>query len=150
MLVSFRLSVARDILAEKIPWEFRQGRSGHETGTDVLMYVSGEVPAVVGAYRAGTVFEYRSLATLKQGVHRSEMARFGEDGIYEEWLEAIFEHVPRGWALEICEPRAFVPGVLGHTADAMKVNGPQGFEYLDPENPDHARLWSQVQASSRS
>ena len=32
--------------------------------------------------------------------------------------------------------------VLGHTADGKKVKGPQGFQYLDLENPDHARLWS--------
>ena len=80
------------------------------------------------------------------------MARFGEDGIYEEWLEDVFKHLPQGWAFEICEPRAFIPRlVLGHAADAKKkVNGPSGFEYLDLENPDHAMLWIQVQASNRA
>jgi len=128
VLVSFHPWLARDILAERIPWEFRKRRSGHETGTQVLMYASGKVRAVVGAYTAGTVFEYQSLAALKEGVHRSEMARFGEDDVYEEWLEEIFKHLPQGWAFEICEPRAFIPRlVLGYTVDGKKVKGPHGF-----------------------
>jgi predicted transcriptional regulator len=148
VLLSFEYWAARRILAEIIPWEFRKGRSGHETGAQVLMCVSGELPAVVGTYTAGTVFEYESLAALKEGVHRSEMARFGEDEIGEEWVEEIFKGQPQGWAIEICEPRAFTPRlVLGHTADGKKVKGPQGFQYLDLENPDHARLWSQIQDS---
>ncbi len=152
VLVSFDYWGARRILAEIVPWEFRRRRSGHETGTQVLMCASGsEELEIVGTYTAGTVFEYRSLATLKEGVHRSEMARFGEDDVYEEWLEDVFKQMPRGWAFEICEPRAFVPRlVLGHTADDKKVNGRHGFEYLDLENPDHATLWGQVRASSRS
>jgi predicted transcriptional regulator len=151
VLVSFHSWVARDILAEIIPWDFCKKRSGHETGTQVLMYASGKERAVVGTYTAGTVFEYESLVALKEGVHRSEMARFGEDEINEEWLGGIFEHVPHGWAIEICEPRAFTPQlVLGHTADGKKVKGTPGFQYLDLENPDHVRLWSQVQASGRS
>ncbi len=151
VLLSFHPWVARDILAEIIPWDFCKRRSGQETGTQVLMYASGEVRAVVGTYKAGTVFEYQSFPALKEGVHRSEMARFGEDEINEEWLEEIFKHLPRGWAVEICEPRAFVPSLaLGHTADGKKVKGPPGFQYLDLGNPEHARLWSQVQTSSRS
>jgi predicted transcriptional regulator len=151
VLVSFDYWGARRILAEIVPWEFRRRRSGHETGTQVLMYASGEVRAVVGAYTAGTVFEYRSLAALKEGVHRSEMARFGENEINEEWLEEVFKHLPRGWAVDICEPRAFVPSLtLGDTATSKTVKGPHGFQYLDLENPDHARLWGQVQASGRS
>jgi predicted transcriptional regulator len=149
VLVSFDPSVARDILAEKIPWEFRQRRSGHEPGTEVLMYATGEVRAVVGAYTAGTVFEYKSLAFLNEGVHRSEMARFGEDGVCEEWLAETFKRLPHGWAFEICEPRAFIPRlVLGRTADGKKVKGPPSFQYLDLQNPDHARLWSEIQASA--
>ncbi len=151
VLVSFGYLEARRILAEIIPWEFRRRRSAHEIGTQVLMCASGEELEIVGTYTAGTVFEYWGLATLKEGVHRSEMARFGEDGIQEEWLEDIFKQMPRGWAFEICEPRAFVPRlVLGHTANGSKVKCPDGFEYLDLENPDHATLWSQVQASSHS
>lgn len=149
VLVSFRPWVARDILAEIIPWDFCKRRSGQEAGTQVLMYASGKVRAVVGTYTAGTVFEYRSLAGLKEGVHRSEMARFDEDDINEEWLEEIFKNLPYGWAIEICEARAFSPHLdLGQTAEGKKVKGPPGFEYLHPENPDHARLWHQVEASA--
>jgi hypothetical protein len=152
VLVNFAYWGARRILAEIIPWDFSRRRSGHETGTQVLMCASGEELEIVGTYTAGTVFEYRSLATLKEGVHQSEMARFGMDEINEEWLERTFKHVPRVWAVEICEPRAFIPRlVLGHAADGKKkVKGPDGVQYLDLENPDHATLWGQVQASGRS
>lgn len=148
VLVSFQPWVTEGVLAEIIPWDFCTRRSGQEAGTQVLMYASGKVRAVVGTYTAGTVFEYRSLAVLKEGVHRSEMARFDEDEINEEWLEEIFKNLPRGWAIEICEPRAFVPALaLGDTSDGKKVKGPPGFQYLDLENPDHARLWRELQGS---
>jgi hypothetical protein len=151
VLVSFDYWGARRILAEIIPWEFRRRRSGHETGTQVLMCASGNELEIVGTYTAGTVFEYRSLAALKEGVHRSEMARFGKDEIGEEWVEEVFKWQPRGWAFDICDPRAFIPSlVLGRTEDGKTVKRPQGFQYLDLENPDHTRLWSQVQASNRS
>lgn len=148
VLVSFAPWVAEGIIAETIPWDFCKTRAGQEAGTQVLMYASGAVRAVVGTYTAGTVFEYQSLPALKEGVHRSEMARFGEDEINEEWLEEIFKNLPHGSAIEICEPRAFVPALtLGHTAEGKKMKGPPGFQYLDLGNPDHARLWSQVQTS---
>jgi predicted transcriptional regulator len=151
VLVSFHPWVARDILAEIIPWDFCKRRSGHETGTQVLMYASGKERTVVGTYTAGTVFEYQSLPALKESVHRSEIARFGEDEINEEWLEEIFEHLPHGWAIEICKPRPLIPRLaLGRTADGKKMKGPHGFQYLDLRNPDHARLWSQIQASCNS
>jgi hypothetical protein len=149
VLVSFDHWGARRILAEIIPWEFRRRRSGHETGAQVLMCASGE-ELIVGTYTAGTVFEYRSLAALKEGVHRSEMARFGKDEIGEEWVEEVFKCLPRGWAFDICDPRAFIPSlVMGHTADGKKVKGPRGFQYLDLGNPEHARLWSRVEAFGR-
>jgi len=149
VLLSFHPEVAEGVANGSIPWEFRKKRSGHESGTRVLMYASGKVRAIVGAYTTGTVFEYNTLATLKEGIHASELARFGRDDIDYEWIErALYPALPQGFAFDVLEPRAFNPPLeLGRTPEGKKVKGPQGFQYLDLGNPDHQRLWRSVQAA---
>lgn len=148
VLLSFYPDVAAGIASGKIPWEFRKRRSGHETGTRVLMYASGKVRAFSGAYTAGTVFAYDSLGALAQGIHVSEMARFGRCDISAAWVRAVFEAVPNGWAFEVTEPVAFDPPLpLDLLPDGTKVKPPQGFQYLDLENPAHARVWAAAEAS---
>jgi predicted transcriptional regulator len=150
VLLSFDPEVAYGVAHGEIPWEFRKRRSGHERGTRVLMYASGKVRAIVGAYTAGTVFEYGSLAALKQGIHASEMARFGRDDMDYEWIEgALYPALPQGFAFDVLEPCAFDPPLeLGRTPEGKKIKGPQGFQYLDLGNSDHQRLWRSVQASA--
>jgi predicted transcriptional regulator len=151
VLLSFHSETAAGIATGTIPWEFRRRRSGHEPGARVLMYSSAPVRAFSGAYTAGTVFAYDSLAALKEGVHASEMARFGHDGIDERWLEHIFAHLPVGHAFEVCEPRAFEPPIpLGPQVDGSPTKPPQGFQYLDLSRPEHAALWKAVQAQEGS
>lgn len=148
VLLSFYPEVAEGIASGEIPWEFRKRRSGHETGTRVLMYVSGKVRAFTGAYTAGTVFAFDSLGELAEGIRASEMARHGECAISAAWVRAVFEAVPSGWAFEVTEPIAFDPPLrLGLLPDGTKVKPPQGFQYLDLENPAHARVWSAAEAA---
>jgi predicted transcriptional regulator len=148
VLMSFYPDVAAGIASGEIAWEFRRRRSGHAPGTRVLMYASGRVRAIAGAYTAGTVFAYDSLAALKEGVHDSEMARFGDDGISEKWLEQIFTHLPSGWAFEVCAPCTCEPPIpLGTTPEGKRVKGPQGFQYLDLTVPSHARAWGALRPS---
>jgi hypothetical protein len=146
VLVSFDRLLARKVLDTKsAPWVFCTSRSGQEPGTQVFMYVA-ELRAVVGTYTAGTVFEYTSLAGLKEGINASEIQRFGEDDIDQGWIEDVFAWQPRGWAVDVCDPRAFTPHlVVGDTTIGNEVTGPDGFRYLDLENPEDATLWSQAQ-----
>lgn len=149
VLLSFHPEVAHGVARGDVPWEFRKRRSGHERGTRVLMYASGKVRAVVGAYTAGTVFEYDTFAALRDGIHASETARFGTDEIdYRMLASDIYPALPRGWAFDILEPCAFDPPLeLGRTPEGKKVKGPQGFQYLDLGNADHQRLWRSVRAA---
>jgi predicted transcriptional regulator len=149
VLLSFHPEVAEGVANGSIPWEFRKRRSGHETGTRVLMYASGKVRAIVGAYTAGTVFEYDSLDDLKAGIARVEEEGRSEYIIRPEWLEeSLYPALPHGFAFEVTRPRAFDPPLeLGRTPEGKKVKGPQGFQYLDLANPDHVRLWEKTQGT---
>jgi predicted transcriptional regulator len=135
VLLSFYPEVAAGIASGDIPCEFRKRRSGHETGTRVLMYASGKVRAFSGAYTAGTVFAYDSLGDLARGVYEAEEARHGERISNPRWLMAVFEAVPSGWAFEITDRVAFDPPLpLSPLPDGTKVKPPQGFQYLDLDN----------------
>jgi hypothetical protein len=146
VLVSFDRLLARKVLDTKsAPWVFCKSRSGQEPGTQVLMYVAA-LRAVVGTYTAGTVFEYNSLAQLKAGINASEIARFGKDDIDQGWMEDVFAWQPHGWAIDVCDARAFDPYLaLGDSVVGDEVTGPNGFRYLDLGSAEHARLWSRAQ-----
>jgi predicted transcriptional regulator len=149
VLLSFHPEVAEGVARGIIPWEYRKRRSGHERGTRVLMYASGKVRAIVGAYTAGTVFEYDSLATLTEGIARAEEKSRSEYVASPEWLtESLYPALPHGFAFEVTQPCAFDPPLeLGRTLEGKKVKGPQGFQYLDLSNPDHVRLWEKAQGA---
>lgn len=140
VLVRFDRLLAWEVLAESAPWVFCERRSGQEPGAQVFMYVA-ELRAVVGTYAAGVVFEYESLAGLKEGIDISEMARFGANGVDQAGLAETFGRQPHGWAIDVCDPRAFTPHRPIEDTDGDKgLTGPDGFEYLDLGNPEHLRL----------
>ncbi len=134
--------VAEGITGGSIPWEFRKRRSGHEPGTRVFTYASGKVRGIIGTYLVGTVFAYETLAQLVEGIRASEMARYDQDGINQDWLKDIYDYLPAGWAFEILNAERFeIPLSLGLRLDGSKARGPQGFQYLDFTNPAHVALW---------
>ena len=158
VLLSFYPDVAAGIATGRIPWEFRRRRSGHETGTRVLMYSSAPVAAFTGAYTCGAVFAYDSLEELRAGVHAAERARYAPDAPtpgwlerLDEWLERIHAGLPQGHAFEACSPRLYTPPIpLGPREDGRAAKPPQGFQYLDLERVEHRRLWEAVGEGERA
>jgi len=135
VMMSFWPNVARALLRDGMPLEFRKRRNGCEEGTRVLVYASKEVGGVVGSYTVGKVVAYESIDDLA-----TKLNAMGYD-IQRPNLDQYLVGVESGFAHEVIDPQVIeTPLRLGVNAEGKKIKGPQGFQYVDPENADHARI----------
>ena len=133
--MSFWPNVARAILRDSMPLEFRKRRNGCEEGAQVLVYASKEVGGVVGSYTVGKVVPYENLDELE-----AKLNAMGYD-IQRPNLDKYLVGVESGFAHEVIDPQVIeTPLKLGVAEDGKKIKGPQSFQYIDPENPEHVRL----------
>ena len=135
VMMSFWPQVARALLRDGMPLEFRKRRNGCEEGTRVLVYASKEVGGVVGSYTVGKVIPYENLDELEM-----KLQTLGYD-IQRPNLDKYLVGTESGFAHEVIDPQVIeTPLKLGVDANGKKIKGPQGFQYVDPENADHARI----------
>jgi len=139
VLMSFQPEWADSVLRKGTQFELRRSRCGCQTGTKVLVYTSGKVKAITGAFTVGRVLS-GSLDDLYAQVA-------GKCGVDASGFYGYLQGLETAYAIEVLDPRLTKPVELGYEDNGKRVRGPMSFQYLDVDNSRHVEIWNKVRAS---